>query len=66
MALRFWMGRRGANPVLILMVCGSHGRGLGAILKMEAPLVAKNLGGQAVDSTKIENYLGLDFITRPD
>jgi alkyl hydroperoxide reductase subunit F len=28
--------------------------------------VAKDLGGQAVDSTKIENYLGFDFITGPD
>jgi alkyl hydroperoxide reductase subunit AhpF len=27
--------------------------------------VAKDLGGQAVDSTKIENYLGFDFITGP-
>ncbi len=33
---------------------------------MEALLVAKDLGGQAVDSTKIENYLGFDFITGPE
>lgn len=37
-----------------------------AALKMEALLVAKDLGGQAVDSTKIENYLGFDFITGPE
>lgn len=37
-----------------------------ATLKMEALLVAKDLGGQAVDSTKIENYLGFDFITGPE
>lgn len=28
--------------------------------------MAKDLGGQAVDSTKIENYLGFDFITGPE
>jgi thioredoxin reductase len=37
-----------------------------ATLKMEALLVAKDLGGQAVNSTKIENYLGFDFITGPE
>lgn len=35
-------------------------------MKIEALLVAKNLGGQAVDSTKIENYMGFDFTTGPD
>jgi alkyl hydroperoxide reductase subunit F len=33
---------------------------------MEALMIAKDLGGQAVDSTKIENYLGFDFITGPE
>lgn len=37
-----------------------------ATLKMEALLIAKDLGGQAIDSTKIENYLGFDFITGPE
>lgn len=36
-----------------------------ATMKMEAFLIAKDLGGQAVDSTKIENYMGYDFITGP-
>jgi alkyl hydroperoxide reductase subunit F len=36
-----------------------------ATMKIEAFLVAKELGGQAVDSTKIENYMGFDFITGP-
>jgi alkyl hydroperoxide reductase subunit F len=36
-----------------------------ATMKMEAFLIAKELGGQAVDSTKIENYMGYDFITGP-
>lgn len=37
-----------------------------ATLKMDAFLVAKDLGGQAIDSTKIENYMGYDFITGPE
>lgn len=37
-----------------------------ATLKMNAFLIAKDLGGQAVDSTKIENYMGYDFITGPE
>jgi alkyl hydroperoxide reductase subunit F len=37
-----------------------------ATLKMRAFLIAKDLGGQAVDSTKIENYMGFDFITGPE
>jgi alkyl hydroperoxide reductase subunit F len=37
-----------------------------ATLKMEAFLIAKDLGGQAIDSTKIENYMGFDFIRGPE
>jgi len=37
-----------------------------ATLKMNAFLIAKDIGGQAVDSTKIENYMGFDFITGPE
>ena len=37
-----------------------------ATLKMEALLITKDLGGQAVDSTKIENYMGYDFVTGPE
>jgi alkyl hydroperoxide reductase subunit F len=37
-----------------------------ATMKINAFLIAKDLGGQAVDSTKIENYMGFDFITGPD
>ncbi len=37
-----------------------------ATLKMKAFLIARDLGGQAVDSTKIENYMGFDFITGPE
>jgi len=37
-----------------------------ATLKMDALLITKDLGGQAIDSTKIENYMGFDFITGPE
>lgn len=37
-----------------------------ATMKMDVFLIAKDLGGQAVDSTKIENYMGFDFITGPE
>jgi len=33
-----------------------------ATLKMDVLLIAHNLGGQAIDSRKIENYMGFDFI----
>ncbi len=36
-----------------------------ATLRMDAFLVTKDLGGQAIDSTKIENYMGYDFVTGP-
>lgn len=54
-----------------LIIIGGGPAGLTAAvyactLKVEALLVAKDLGGQAVDSTKIENYLGFDFITGPE
>lgn len=37
-----------------------------ATLKMNAFLITRDLGGQAIDSTKIENYMGFDFITGPE
>jgi alkyl hydroperoxide reductase subunit F len=37
-----------------------------ATLRMNALLITKDLGGQAIDSTKIENYMGFDFITGPE
>jgi NADH-dependent peroxiredoxin subunit F len=54
-----------------LIIIGAGPAGLtaaiyAATLKIEALLIARNLGGQAIDSTKIENYLGFDFITGPE
>ncbi len=37
-----------------------------ATLKMDVFLITRDLGGQAIDSTKIENYMGYDFITGPE
>lgn len=37
-----------------------------ATLKINALLISKDLGGQAIDSTKVENYMGFDFITGPE
>ena len=37
-----------------------------ATLKMDAFLITGDLGGQAIDSTRIENYMGFDFITGPE
>ncbi len=37
-----------------------------ATLRMDAFLITKDLGGQAIDSTKIENYMGYNFITGPE
>lgn len=54
-----------------LIIIGGGPAGLTAAvyastLKMEALLITKDLGGQAIDSTKIENYMGFDFITGPE
>ncbi len=37
-----------------------------ATLRMDAFLITKDLGGQAIDSTKVENYMGYDFIRGPE
>lgn len=37
-----------------------------ATLKIDAFVVTADLGGQAVDSTTIKNYMGYDFITGPE
>jgi alkyl hydroperoxide reductase subunit F len=37
-----------------------------ATLRMDAFMITKDLGGQAIDSTKIENYMGYDFIRGPE
>lgn len=54
-----------------LLIIGGGPAGLtaavyAATLRMNACLISKELGGQATDSTKIENYMGFDFITGPE
>jgi len=54
-----------------LVIVGGGPAGLTAAiyattLKLNAFLIAKDLGGQAIDSTKIENYMGFDLITGPE
>jgi len=54
-----------------LIIIGGGPAGLTAavyadMLKIDAFLLAKDLGGQAIDSTEVENYMGYDFITGPE
>ncbi len=54
-----------------LIIIGGGPAGLTAAvyastLRMNAFLIAGDLGGQAIDSTKIKNYMGYDFITGPE
>ncbi len=68
---RFLRERTCLRTAYDLIIIGGGPGGLtaavyAATLKMEALLIAKDLGGQAIDSTKIENYLGFDFITGPE
>lgn len=70
---RFMKGRicRIPRTSYDLIIIGGGPAGLtaavyAATLKMDAFLITKGLGGQAIDSTKIENYMGFDFITGPE
>ncbi len=54
-----------------LIIIGGGPAGLTAavyasVLKIRTLVIAKDVGGQAVDSTKIKNYMGFDFITGPE
>jgi alkyl hydroperoxide reductase subunit F len=54
-----------------LVIIGGGPAGLTAavyasVLRIRTLVIAKDIGGQAVDSTKIKNYMGFDFITGPD
>ncbi|MBN2465542.1 FAD-dependent oxidoreductase [candidate division WOR-3 bacterium] len=54
-----------------LLIVGAGPAGLtaavyAATLGDDALILSRDLGGQAVDSTKIENYMGYDFISGPE
>ena len=54
-----------------LIIIGGGPAGLTAAvyaaqLRIDAFLITRELGGQAIDSTKVENYMGYDFITGPE
>jgi alkyl hydroperoxide reductase subunit F len=59
------------DGVYDLVIVGGGPAGLTAavyasVLRIHTLVVAKDIGGQAVDSTKIKNYMGFDFITGPE
>jgi alkyl hydroperoxide reductase subunit F len=54
-----------------LVIIGGGPAGLTAavyasLLHLDAMLLSRDIGGQAIDSTKIENYMGFDYIRGPD
>lgn len=54
-----------------LVIIGAGPAGLTAavyasVMRLHTFLISKDIGGQAVDSTKIKNYMGFDFITGPE
>ena len=60
-----------ARSAYDLLIIGGGPAGLtaavyAATLKIDTFVAMADLGGQAVDSTKIKNYMGYDFITGPE
>lgn len=54
-----------------LIIVGAGPAGLTAavyasVTRLHTFLISKDIGGQAIDSTKIKNYMGFDFITGPE
>lgn len=54
-----------------LVIVGGGPAGLTAAVyaslqRLRALLISRDLGGQAIDSTKIKNYMGFDLITGPE
>lgn len=54
-----------------LIIIGAGPAGLTAavyasVLRLHTFLISTDIGGQAIDSTKIKNYMGFDFITGPE
>lgn len=58
------------NYIFDLVIIGGGPAGLTAgvyasIFRLDTLLITRDLGGQAVDSSKIKNYMGFDMITGP-
>jgi alkyl hydroperoxide reductase subunit F len=54
-----------------LIIIGAGPAGLTAavyasVFRLRTFLISKDIGGQAIDSTKIKNYMGFDFVTGPE
>jgi alkyl hydroperoxide reductase subunit F len=54
-----------------LIIIGAGPAGLTAavyasVTRLHTFLISKDIGGQAIDSAKIKNYMGFDFITGPE
>ena len=54
-----------------LIIIGAGPAGLTAavyasVMRLHTFLISQDIGGQAVDSTKVKNYMGFDFITGPE
>jgi alkyl hydroperoxide reductase subunit F len=61
---------QGVRRCFDLLIVGGGPAGLtaavyAALLHVDAMLLSRDIGGQAIDSTKIENYMGFDYITGP-
>ncbi|MEJ2703011.1 MAG: FAD-dependent oxidoreductase [Sedimentisphaerales bacterium] len=54
-----------------LLIIGAGPGGLTAavyasVMRLHTFLISQDVGGQAIDSTKVKNYMGFDFITGPE
>ncbi|MBN1359388.1 MAG: FAD-dependent oxidoreductase [Sedimentisphaerales bacterium] len=59
------------DPRYDLVIIGAGPAGLTAavyasVLKIRTLVLARDIGGQAIDSTKVTNYMGFDFTTGPE
>lgn len=68
---KFMQAHPGGRRLYDLIIIGGGPAALTAAvyastMKLDVFVIARDLGGQALDSSKIENYMGYDFITGPE